>query len=206
MVRSPELFVLNLYLCLAGCSYNDTTSHSPLRFTGRWTETFEVSRAEITRKVVADGERYRIDKAGSTAAGALVATTDTTEANIWLFDGHRFFVRNKELLGDKGHVVVPTPKEMVISNRFWIEEAPKRTGAFGGLVAGRETLFYEVKEPVSGSTFKRWFDKDTGILLKEEYWKGENPTPVSVLECQHISYGEIDPSAFRIPEDVSQTH
>ncbi len=189
--RLLSVAVLTLVL-LNGCSAKK--SSKSLQFTATWQETFAADSppspqgAQLIKKVTASNNFFKI-----------VQVSQGVENEIRIYDGQKFF--QKGGLGGENGSTESATEHSVSYMRFWRIPGwtPQVAGSVGEPVVGRETILYEEKEPISNTIFRRWLDKETRILLKEEQRKGEDNSVKFVRECQEINFGEPAQDAFNIP-------
>ena len=170
-MRSRGVFVVTMCISLIGCSSQDARPNARLRFTGVWRETFIEAASQFTKEVVADGDRFTIVERN--------ASPNATEAGPKrrVFDGHRYFERDDSDPGSPDKGSVHESNEHGVSYlRFWMW-TPQGPGTPGETILARETIVYESKEPVTDTIFRRWVDKETGILLKEEQIRAQTNAP-----------------------------
>jgi len=171
-------------VAMVGCSSQSKPQQS-LQFTATWVQT--LPSGQITKDVTASGDRFKIVE---TSSGGQV---------VKIYDGQKLF-QTGALGGQKGSAD-PANERSVSYLRFW-NWTPEGASTTGESVLGRETMLYESKEPISNTTFRRFVDKETGILLKQQQLHpgpNINPQTDSIEECQKIVFGEVDPNVFSIP-------
>ena len=192
IIGISSVYSATLCISFVGCSTHGPGYAPNLNFTGVWKETFAEAGSQFTKEVMVDGRRFKIvERDADPFSGS--------GPKLRVFDGHRFLEKNDWDPGfpDKGSIRASAEQE-VSYLRFWVW-TPQSQGTPGQPLLGRETMLYESKEPLTDTFFRRWVDKETGILLKEEQIRSQTNTLKFTRECQRLSFGDVDQSAFAIP-------
>ncbi len=195
-MKTRSAFVL-FSLFLFGCGPGDPKD---THFKGTWRHVQENSIANTKEEervtATVDHDRFRLER------------TIGASQIIDVFDGKTLFRKSVYTSADTpfppSESSQPATVTQTGSERFWTGYQQGHSGP-GGLVAGRDTLLYQISNHRTDGDLgaQEWIDAKTGILLKSSSSIYSSQARMMVRqeswECESITYDPVDESAFQKP-------
>jgi hypothetical protein len=199
-IRLGSVLLASLLVIVGGCDSVDSTAGDtiePEPFTGQWIEwtKYADERNPVVKEtvdVVTDGHRFRVFR----------ETDDrfSLPDRLVVYDG-AYVSKN----GHLSHRTYDSPE--YLTHAFWLYRRAEKTRK-SRKVCGRKTDRWRLAYEEDGFkyTSEYWADRETGMVIETIETTTKLATGAMVyrriLECQWISFGPVDDSAFEHPPET----